>query len=251
MGAEIDGELFPTPETNAITFWGHACFYVDVEGYGIVIDPVFETYVFLRWRHVPIPPPSSYAGTRLILISHAHPDHLSLETIRELPAEAVILCPQPSERYILTLGRPVKAMAPGDEVEFPGGKVVAVVAQHAGTRYGVRSQTDGGALGYVIYTPYRTLYYSGDTNLFWGIEEVGKTHSPDIAVLNISGHLHGEDAVEAARQLGSDVVIPAHFGAYGYLFMPEPEKPRDYDEMLEGLGETMVMLAPGDTYPLR
>jgi L-ascorbate metabolism protein UlaG (beta-lactamase superfamily) len=125
------------------------------------------------------------------------------------------------------------------------------MAQHAGTRYGVRSQTDGGALGFVIYTPYRTLYYSGDTNLFRGIEEVGKTHSPDIAVLNMSGHLHGGDAVEAARRLGSEVVIPAHFGVYGYLFMPEPEKPRDYDELLEGLGDTMVLLGPGETYPLR
>lgn len=249
-GAEIDGDLFPVPETNAITFWGHACFYVDVEGYGIVMDPVFETYVFLRWRHAPAPPPSSYACTRLILITHAHPDHLSLETLREFPSEAVILCPKPSERYISTLGREVKAMAPGEEFGFPGGKVVAVMAQHAGTRYGVRSQTDGGALGFVVYTPYQTVYCSGDTNLFSGIDEVGETHSPEIAVLNISGHLHGENAVDAARRLGSDVVIPAHFGVYGYLFMPQPEKPRGYDEMLEGLGDRMVLLGLGETYPL-
>lgn len=250
LAAQVDGDLFPVPETNTITFWGHACFYMDVDGYGIAIDPVFETFAFFRWRHVPVPPSSSYAGSRLILISHSHPDHLSVSTIREFPSGATILCPKPSERYISTLGREVKAMAPGDEFTFPGGKVVAVMAQHAGTRYGVRSQTDGGALGYVVYTPYATVYYSGDTNLFWGMDEVGAAHSPDIAILNISSHLQGEDAVEAARRVGAKTVIPAHFGAYGYLFVPERKRPRGYEEMLEGLGDTMVLLGLGESHPL-
>ena len=243
--------MFPVPEVNVITFWGHACFYIDVDGYGIAVDPAFETRVFLRWRHVPAPPPSSYAGTRLILITHAHSDHLCPETIREFPTGAIVLCPEPSERFISVLGREVKAMVPGDEFEFPGGKVVAVMAKHAGTRYGIRSQTDGGALGFVIYTPYRTVYFSGDTNLFDGIDEVAETHAPDIAVLNISGHLHGEDAVEAARRLGSETVIPGHFGAYGDLFMPERKKPRDYDELAENLGDRLVLLGLGESYSLR
>ena len=250
VNAAVDADLFPVPETNAVTFWGHACFYIDIDGYGIVTDPVFETYVFLRWRHLPVPPASSYAATRLILISHAHPDHLSLDTLRDLPSDATILCPTPSERYISTLGREVRAMTPGEEFEFPGGKVVAVAAQHAGTRYGVRSQADGGALGFVIETPYGTVYFSGDTNLFRGMEDVGKTHAPDVSILSISGHLHGGDAVEAARLIGSDVVIPGHFGAYGYLFMPAPKRPRDYEELEEALGDAVVLLAPGEAYSL-
>lgn len=247
---EVDGGLFPVPEVNTITFWGHACVHIDVEGFGIVLDPMFERRAFLRWRRVPIPPPSSYAGVRLILISHAHPDHLSLSTIRGFPADATILCPKPSERYISTLGMSVKAMAPGDSFDFPGGRVVAVLAQHAGTRYGIRSQTDGGALGYVIYTPHSTLYCSGDTNLFAGMDEVGRTHSPDIAVLNISGHLHGEDAVEAARRIGATTVIPVHFGAYGHLFIPEPKEPRDLAKMAELLADRLVLLGLGESLPL-
>jgi L-ascorbate metabolism protein UlaG (beta-lactamase superfamily) len=251
LAEPVDGDMFPVPEADAVTFWGHACIYIDVGGYGIVTDPVFEGHTVVRWRHVPAPPASSYAGTRLILISHAHPDHLSLDTIREFPPGAVILCPMPSERYISTLGREVKAVAPGDEFEFPGGRVVAVVARHAGTRYGIRSQTDGGALGFVIYTPWQTVYYSGDTSLFDGITEVGEVHAPDISILNICGHLHGEDAVEAARRLGSETVIPCHFGAYGYLFMPERKRPRDLDQLVEDLGDRVVLLGIGESYPLR
>lgn len=244
------GDLFPVPETNAITFWGHACLYIDVDGLGIAIDPAFEKLALLRYRRAPVPPPASYSGTRLILITHAHPDHLSLSTIRTFPAEAVILCPAPSERYISTLGRTVQAMEPGDTFAFPGGRVVAVVAKHAGTRYGVRSQTDGGALGFVVYTPYCTVYCSGDTDLFPGMDDVARDHAPDIAIINISGHLHGEDAVEAADRLGARVVIPVHFGAYGYLFMPESKMPRDYDKLARGLGERMVVLGLGESFPL-
>jgi L-ascorbate metabolism protein UlaG (beta-lactamase superfamily) len=247
---DVDGDLFPIPDVNTLTFWGHACVYIDVERYGIVLDPVFERRTFLRWRRAPVPPAPSYAGTRLILITHAHPDHLSLSTIRGFPPEATILCPKPSRRYISTLGREVVAMSPGDAFDFPGGRVVAVLAQHAGTRYGVRSQTDGGALGYVIYTPGATVYCSGDTNVFDGMDEVAASHTPDIAVLNISGHLHGEDVTEAAERLGVETVIPVHFGAYGHLFIPAPKRPRDYEEMAEGLGEKLVLLGLGESYPL-
>jgi L-ascorbate metabolism protein UlaG (beta-lactamase superfamily) len=248
--AEIDAGIFQVPRKNAITFWGHASFYIDVDGFGIAIDPVFDDHAFIRWRHKPKPPAFCYAGTRLILITHAHTDHLSLDTIGGFPPEAVILCPGPSERYVSTLGREVISMAPGEEYVFPGGKVVAVMAKHAGTKFGIRSRTDGGAMGYVLYTQYCTVYFSGDTNLFEGIYEVGKKHAPDIAVLNITGHLHGEDAVEAARGLGSEIVIPCHFGAYGYLFVPERDEPRDYDDLVEGLGDRVVLLRLGESHPL-
>lgn len=250
FAAGNDADLFKIPQTNAITFWGHASFYVDVEGYGIAIDPVFDDRAFVRWRHKPIPRADCYSGTRLILITHAHTDHLSIDTIRGFPQEAVILCPRPSERYISTLGREVRPMSPGEEYMFPGGRVVAVMAKHAGTRYGVRSQTDGGAMGYVIYTQYGTVYFSGDTSLFEGIYEVGRKHAPDIAVINITGHLHGEDAVEAARAVGSEIIIPAHFGTYGYLFVPARDEPRDYDDLARGLGDRLVLLGLGESYPL-
>jgi len=243
-------ELFGKPPANSITFWGHACFYIDVQGYGIVTDPAFEGRLFLRWRRVPAPPPASYAGTRLILISHSHPDHLAPNTLRTFPQDVTVLCPQPAAGMIEDLGMNAEIMRPGDSFDYPGGRVVAVMAKHAGARYGVRSPKDGSALGYVIYTPSSTIYYSGDTNLFEGMNDVGRVHSPDIAILNISGHLHGNDAVKAARRIGAGTVIPAHFGTYGHLFLPASELPRDYDQLKDGLGERLTLLHLGESLAL-
>ncbi|HEV8481873.1 MAG TPA: MBL fold metallo-hydrolase, partial [Candidatus Eisenbacteria bacterium] len=87
-----DAALFREPERNAVTFWGHACAYVDVGGFGIVTDPVFETsYVPLRPRIVPVPPPAAYDQTRVILISHAHQDHLDRRTLERFSPGVVIL----------------------------------------------------------------------------------------------------------------------------------------------------------------
>src|SRR5688500_5359974 len=50
----VDPRLYTEPPRNAVTFWGHACAYVDVNGYGIVTDPVFQPgYAILRPRRIP------------------------------------------------------------------------------------------------------------------------------------------------------------------------------------------------------
>jgi L-ascorbate metabolism protein UlaG (beta-lactamase superfamily) len=82
------------------------------------------------------------------------------------------------------------------------------------------------------------------------MDKIRSDHSPDIAILNISGHLHGPDAIEAARRIGAETVIPAHFGAYGHLFLAAPELPRDYDQLSDGLGETLRLLHLGESLPL-
>ena len=246
--ARVDPTLFPEPAPNSITFWGHACAYIDVDGYGIVTDPVFQKATIFRRRKVPAPPPESYSNVGVVLISHAHPDHLSPNTIETFPSQAVVLCPEPSAKYLSELEQEVRVMTPGDEYEYPGGRVIAVPALHNGGRYSLFSKgSDGRALGYVIETSDATVYYSGDTNYSYGIERIGMTHRPDIALLNINGHLHSSDAIFAAWASRAGTIIPMHWGAYGYLFLPTSDRPRDYEEMKKILGHQLVTLKLGES----
>lgn len=211
-----DASLYREPPANAITFWGHACVYVDVDGFGIVTDPVFGgRYSPFNGRKIPTPPPGAYDQTRVILISHAHQDHLQPKTLARFSREAVILCPAPCAEYVRGLGPRVRLMRPGDEYAFPGGSIVAVAADHPGERWSREERADGGALGYVIRTQTHVLYYSGDTKLFDGIEAVGRKFGPDVAILNVNAHLKPKDAMRAERELGSPRVIASHTGAYG------------------------------------
>jgi L-ascorbate metabolism protein UlaG (beta-lactamase superfamily) len=248
--ARPDASLFPPPPRDAITFWGHACCYVDVGGIGIVTDPVFERGIVFRHRSIAGPPASSYAGARYILISHAHPDHLSPETLRTFPSSAMVLCPAPSEKYLRDVGLEVRAMAPGDEIAFEGGRIVAVAAFHMGSRWGVRAQADGRALGYVVETEGATIYYSGDTNYFTGLANVGWTYEPDVVLLNVNGHLHSDDASRAAWATRAAVVIPIHWGAFPYWIFGGNHRPRDEAMLRRVVGDRLRVLEVGQSVGL-
>ncbi len=243
-------ELFPVPPRDAITFWGHACVYIDVDGVGFVTDPVFERSVLMRNRRIPAPPPSSYAAARVVMISHAHGDHLSAETLRTFPEGVVILCPAPSAKYLEDVGRTVRVMKPGDVFELEGVRVTAVVAHHAGSRLGTHAKADGHALGYVIEAPGATVFYSGDTDYFSGFSDVGYTFAPDVAILNVNGHLPATDATRAAWATGAPVVIPTHWGGFKYWIVGGNKRPRDYDTLQRVLGERLHVLEVGKSLPI-
>ena len=255
-GPALPGRAGPpdlrAPATNAVTFWGHACAYVDVEGTGIVTDPVFDpSYALVRKRQVPAPPREAIAGTDLILISHAHQDHLSRRTLALFPATSLILGSPAVAAYVAkdkALAPRVRVMKPGDQLAFRGGRVIAVPAHHPGGRLSIQAKTDGNALGYVIQARGVTLYYSGDTGAFAGISRIGRTYRSDVALLNVNAHLHSEDARDAALALGSARVVPLHFGAYG--------GPREATSDLwlrdlgRALGPRFVPLELGESLPL-
>ena len=139
---------------------------------------------------------------------------------------------------------------PDDVYEIPDGTITAVVAKHPGGRTGVIASTEGDALGWVIETSLGTLYWSGDTNYFPGFDEVGSRFRPDVALLDINGHLHAMDAVRAAWATRAQTIVPLHFGAYGYFFFGEPKQPRDWEVMREHLGDQLVILGLAESLDL-
>ena len=245
-----DGDFFPPPARNHVTFWGHACCYIDVEGFGIVTDPVFTGRYIFRRRKIPVPPAESRAGTRLILVSHAHMDHLHPESIAMFPDSAMVLCPYPVVEYLEEVGRQFTVMRPGDFYEYPHGRIAAVAAVHPAGRYSLRNGPAGGAIGFVITTPYGNIYYSGDTEYFEGMNEIGAAWQPEIAIINMTPHLSGGNAVRAVWATRAKVVIPAHFGAYDYILFGPLRSPRGYDDIEELISEQAVLLQPGESLPL-
>jgi L-ascorbate metabolism protein UlaG (beta-lactamase superfamily) len=248
--ATPSADLYPTPARNAITFWGHACVYIDVEGVGIVTDPVWATFFFPRWRRIAAPPPASYAQANVVLISHAHNDHLSESSLQTFPDDVVILCPSPCVQYLDHVGRTVRAMMPGDTYQAGDVRITAVAAYHPGSRWSLSAASDGRALGYVIEAPAATVFYSGDTEYFAGFSDVGWKYEPDIAILNVNGHLPSADVSRAAWALRAPVVIPTHWGGYRWWLRGGNKRPRDYETLARLLGERLLVLEVGESVPL-
>ena len=111
-----------------------------------------------------------------------------------------------------------------------------------------KAAADGRALGYVIVTAERTIYYSGDTEYFPGIEEVGRRYHPDLAILNVNVHLPPADAVRAMDVLGAERVLPIHRGAFGG---GHQRRTAMYREEFQRLADSLsISLAVGQEFSL-
>jgi len=250
--ADGDAEaMFPPPQRNHVTFWGHSCSYIDVDGFGIVTDPVFAGRYVFRRRKIPVPPEESRAGARLILVSHAHMDHFHAGSVAMFPDSAVVLCPYPVAEYLEETGRLFVIMEPGDVYEYPHGKVHAVHAEHPAGRYAMFGDSEeGGAIGFVVTSPYGSVYYSGDTRYFDGMADIGSRFRPDIAIINFSPHLRGAGAIRAAWATRARTVIPSHFGAYDYILFGPLGSPRGYGDIVRMIEDQAVLLQPGESVPI-
>ncbi|HEU4930316.1 MAG TPA: MBL fold metallo-hydrolase, partial [Candidatus Krumholzibacteria bacterium] len=147
-------------------------------------------------------------------------------------------------------GRTVKAMMPGDTYQVGDVRIIAVAVYHAGSRWSLSAASDGRALGYVIETPAATVFYSGDTEYYAGFSAVGWKFEPDIAILNVNGHLPSDDVSRAAWALRAPVVIPAHWGGYKWWLRGGNKRPRDYETLARLVGDRLLVLEVGESVPL-
>jgi L-ascorbate metabolism protein UlaG (beta-lactamase superfamily) len=210
-----------------IDWLGHSGFVIRWSGTTLLLDPNTSGHCTISPRR--LEPAADVAGLGPVdgvLISHAHYDHLDLPTLARLAGIGTVVLPRGSESYFSdprwddTVFAP---LVPGESTRVGRLEIVAVPAVHNGSRFHpLRSAR--GALGYVVRNAGEAIYYSGDTGFDLDFLRLGLVHRPRIAILPIGAyaprvpmkyyHLSPEEAVEAARRLGVQAVIPCHFGTF-------------------------------------
>jgi L-ascorbate metabolism protein UlaG (beta-lactamase superfamily) len=246
----------PSVETGRLTWLGHSCVAIQLDGLGIVTDPVLrERIVHLR-RKKPVDL-AALDGVDLVLVSHIHHDHLDLPSLVRLDRRAQVIVPQGAGRLLRRRGfQVVHEVVAGDEVEVGEVRVRVTHAEHATTfRVGTRRTHP---VGYVIAGT-RTVYFAGDTDLFQGMGALGRI---DAALLPVAGwgprlpagHLDPVRAVEALELTEPRLAIPIHWGTYA------PWRPPRGDDSpataFAELAATVVptvdvrVLRPGQSCPL-
>ena len=107
-------------------------------------------------------------------------------------------------------------LASGDGTRVGGIEVTATEAIHDGRRHKVGPRVE--AIGYLLGSSARTVYFAGDTDLFDGMSELAGRL--DVALLPIggwgpkvgAGHLDPRRAAVAAAMLRPRLAIPIHWG---------------------------------------
>ena len=140
----------------------------------------------------------------LILISHSHYDHLSVEDVEKIrKADTVIVTTRESAAVLSGNLRIVK---PGDVVQIGKVSVEAVPSYNTDKDFHPR---ENGWLGFVVTVQGTRIYYCGDTDL---IPEM-KTIQADIMLVPVGGTytMTAEEAARAVNIVRPGTAIPIHY----------------------------------------
>ena len=210
---------------------GHSGFVLQWQGSTILLDPNLAGHCTVSKRILEMPRGvEDIRRIDAICISHAHYDHLNIDTLQGLPAPAMTLLPEGSEIYFSkeeAAHDSLLPVAPGTIVKAGALEIIPVPAAHNGNRFHpLRSRKS--AVGYIIRSPTRTLYYAGDTAAHNDFAAIRDRYHPDVAILPIGAyapryplklhHMNPEEAAEAAVTLGVSTVVPCHFGTFTLSF---------------------------------
>lgn len=249
-----------------VTFIGHSSFLIQIAGKNVVIDPIYAPWIFvlkrLRRPGVRI---ADLPPIDLILVSHAHFDHLHRPSLRAIARSnerkygrrPTIVVPKKVGDLVADLGMEhVIEMDWWQCVKFGALSVTHTPSRHWGARI-VRDMHRGYG-GFVLKSGNHALYHSGDTAYFDGFSEIGARLHPKVALLPIGAyhpesfrnvHTSPEDAVQAFIDLRAQCMIPMHYGTFRLSHEPmeEPIERLLSEAERRGISRQVLVLEEGIT----
>src|SRR5271168_2199133 len=214
-----------------VTFIGHSSFLLQMDGRKVLIDPVFaKRLVVLRRQRLPGLLVEELPPIDLVLLTHAHMDHLDVSSLRRViratrrltGKSPEVVVPKGVEDLVSSLGfSQVHGLAWWEQIDIQGLHVTMTPCRHWGAR--MLRDTHRGYGGYVIEGTDHSVYHSGDTAYFDGFSEIGARLKPQVALLPIgayfpdsyrSVHTSPEEAIRGFVELGAERMVPMHYGTF-------------------------------------
>lgn len=204
-----------------ITYFGHSCFLVDLDGSRVLFDP------FITSNALASSVDKAAIEADYILLSHAHQDHMAdAEYFARKNGAAIVAIYDVCEWYKSKGIENLVHMNIGGKVKLPFGTVKMVHAVHSSM---LPDGTYGGnPAGFVVETPDKTFYFAGDTGLTYDMKIIAEQYQVDVAFLPIGGQLTMDidDALVAARWVNASQVIGMHYDTFPFIRV-EPEQVLD------------------------
>jgi L-ascorbate metabolism protein UlaG (beta-lactamase superfamily) len=249
-----------------VTFIGHASFFVQIGGKSVVIDPNFARWLFVLKRlRRPGLRVADLPAIDLVLVSHAHFDHLHRPSLRAIVqnnlrrrgiAPAIVIPTHVSD-LVSDLGfSEIIELDWWKTSRLANLQVTHVPSRHWGAR--ILKDSHRGYGGFVLKAGKQSVYHAGDTAYFAGFREIGRRLAPDVALLPIGAynpstfrnvHADPADAAKAFLDLKSRWMVPMHYGSFRLSHEPveEPLQRLDQEASALGIKDRVVVLEEGVT----
>jgi len=254
MSEDRKRSVKPPPRVPRLSEWsreglhvawiGHSTVLIRVDDFTILTDPVFSTRIgvkigpFTLGMKRLVDPAlnlSEVGVPDLILLSHAHMDHLDRPSLRKLEnlGTTVITAPGTSDLLRVEGYQSVHELRWDAICQVGPAKVRAIEVNHWGAR--ARTDVHRGYNGYLIEAGRHRILFGGDTAYTDVFRKIRSSKPVDLAIMPIGAydpwiraHCTPEQALSMANQAGAEFVLPVHHRTF--KLSDEP-----YEEPIERL----------------
>ena len=154
-------------------------------------------------------PPDEKAD--IILITHSHSDHCSVEDIKGIVREGTIIIIPPDCQSKLSGIQcvDVHLVKPGKKIGALGTIIEAAPAYNLNKNFHEKANE---WVGYIINIEGKRIYHAGDTDF---IPEMKELKNIDVAMLPVGGKytMDASEAAKAANAIKPKVAVPMHYGS--------------------------------------
>lgn len=258
-------------KTDHLHLWwlGQSGFLVQWQGSHLLMDPYLSDSLTKKYANSDKPhvrmterviAPEKLDFIDVVTSSHNHTDHLDGETIAPLLAlnpDLVVVVSQANlefaaQRLQVTTGR-LTGIPSQQAVKAGAYTFHSIPSAHEE----LEEDEPGNPkyMGLIVQAGPWTLYHSGDTVRYPGMEELLRPWQIDLALLPINGHdprrgvagnLSGTEAARLAYDSGIRLVIPCHY----QMFQFNTATPDEFIQTAEQLGQAYHVLSCGQRFSL-
>lgn len=221
-----------------ITYYGHSCFGVEVNGKNLLFDP------FITPNELAKNIDATQVKADYILISHGHEDHIADAVSIAKRTGAKVICNWEISVWLQKQGIDnVHPMNTGGKVKLDFGNVKCVKAEHSSML--PDGSNGGNPMGFVVESIEGNFYYAGDTALTYDMKLIGEYRSINFAFLPIGDNftMGPENAMIASEFINCSDIIGMHYDTFGYIQIDKTEAQRKF----ELSGKNLTLLEIGQT----
>jgi L-ascorbate metabolism protein UlaG (beta-lactamase superfamily) len=254
------------PADRLTAAWlGHATVLLNFHGVTILTDPVFFSRVGIRLGPVTVGPkrhiacalsPAELPPIDLILLSHAHMDHLDLRSLAALPRDStVVTSSSTADIFRRRRFREVHELGWGETLDvLPGLTVRAEQMRHWGAR--LHRDMHRGYNAYVLERAGWRICFVGDTART-DASHLGARGAIDLMMVPIGAyhpwiraHCTPEEAVEMADEARARYILPFHHETFKLSWEPLDEPIRRLRAALRAQPSRLATAEVGETFQL-